>query len=199
MQADTGLSGLSGIINVYLLQDLFSGTNGTHLSAHTMNIGPGWTAGTHELSLLNGAATNTDAGSASEDISDSGQSTVTANGTVQLTDLAVNGGCGLIIRGSDTSNYYLAYWQKGASAQFALYTKVAGAYTQRASTNVTNDTNPHSMQVSGSGNTVTAYLDGGNSISYTSSFNNTATKCGVFADYQTVSKALVSNFNATSP
>lgn len=121
-----------GPTNIYLY-DLFAGTNGTAITSHTMNVGPGWTqsAGT---ATLNGTGA-VKMGTAGRIVSDAGKANAqfVADFNFATTASAV----GVAARWTDASNFWVC--RLGASASvpgLSIYEVVAGAATQRAYTNV---------------------------------------------------------------
>ncbi len=175
-----------------LLLDNFSGSNGTNLTAHTMNTGPGWTTGQNGFTLDgSGHTVATTASADCWDLSDSGQSSVTATLTVN----AGSSSGGLVIRAQDANNFWLAELVGTGQNLLKIYEIAAGSFTVRASTSQ-DATVARVVMFQGSGTTLTTSVQGGANVGYTSSDFQTATKCGVHA-FGTV--PLLSSFQVTNP
>lgn len=166
-----------------LLQDTFTDTNGTDLTAHTMDVGPGWTAGAGALTISTNRATAVSL--ASFYWADCGQVdytltvdlTTSASGTSQLSG---------IVRVTDANNLWMVDIDTSAGA-FQLFQRTAGTYTQRAGASVSLANNTtYALAVTTSGDTISATLDGGSGISYGSaSQGNSSTLCGIGNSYTT--------------
>lgn len=178
--------GCGNVGSSYLLRDLFAGADGTNLTSHAMDVGPGWTAGAGAITLSGNKAT----GNASGNYwADSAQANVTASLDVVLST-GVAGD--LILRATDNNNFWLLEPYNDA---FVLYEKNAGSFTIRASTAVST-AGSHTIQAVCSGSTIAATFDGGNQISYGSAtFNQTATRHGISDGG--VSNTAMDNFQVT--
>lgn len=165
----------AAIASMYLLRDTFTDVNGTALGSHTMTVGGGWTAdaGTwtvqsnqaNPATLTGGQAVATaDAGAAA------GKLTVTIPDTGVAT--------GAVARLVDAANYWLVYAM--ASGTLRIYEVTAGVFTLRASV-ATVWVNGDTMSLECRGDVLTA-THGADTVSYTSSVRNTATRWGLYAE-----------------
>src|SRR5438132_1771920 len=122
MQADSGLSGLSGIVvatggATTDVLDHFTDTNGTNLTAHTPDTRPGsnaWSALSGTITIQSNQA---QASGVAEYVIDSGQSDVTISGLVTPQTSDTNGLDG---RRSDTNNGWLIGLSNAAN-QLRIY------------------------------------------------------------------------------
>lgn len=206
MQALTGLSGLSGLIPAggptTLLKDNFIDANGTALTAHTMNTGPGWT-------LLEGTVytiqSNSASGAQATDhaIADATNATVTITVTVtfsasNLTNTFRSGFSTRVVSS-------LTYWmvdKAGLDGGVRILTKQVGiGFTVRATYAAPSPTAGQAYVLKGvwSGDTLTVTQDGANAISYTSNLNSTATKQGVRVDTDGTNALISNTFLVTNP
>lgn len=88
-----------------LLQDTFTGTNGTNLTAHTMNVGPGWTVPSGGYNIQSNAALSN--GAAGKQIAFSDASNADTVITLDVAIPAVTAYvAGALVRYADTSNYW---------------------------------------------------------------------------------------------
>lgn len=168
-----------------LLLDRFTDTNGVDLAVHTMDIGSGWTILTGAVLIQSnkGDSSSTTDNTFARAVADAGQADVTL--TCDVTTLGVgagDGGSGVILRATDNNNlWYLDVVPgTGGSGQFRLVERNSGTDTVRASStpDIINAT-AYAFAAVLSGTTMTATLDGSNSITFSSSFNATATKFGL--------------------
>ena len=165
---------------VYLLHDLFAGTNGTNLTAHTMDVGSGWT----QLSggyTLNGSGAAVPTGSGvCLDVADAGQADMDVSVTVNASVVGMI--AGMALRAVDASNYIECIFdiQSGNNAGFSLYTVISGTPAQIATFAITPSASTnYTLRCVVKGNTWTGYLNGVQKWQTTSSQFNTATKAGL--------------------
>lgn len=158
----------------YLLRDLFTGTNGTSIASHAMDVGSGWTlevaTGTiqsNRLSSGDGMRVITDAGTADLDIS------------VDFILPAATGdySAGIVIRRQDSSNHWL--FQAVGSGDVRILDLVAGSYTVRDPTTWSADTASHTMRVVASDEEMSLYLDGVLKCAWVSGFLEQETEHGL--------------------
>lgn len=167
-----------------LLYDTFTDANGTALTAHTMNVGGGWTAAVGTFQIQSNACTPNSNNDDDQTVADAGRSDVavscqiTPNGFlgVSLSNPAI------ILRWTDSSNFWLidTVINGGSPHTLTLYERVAGVYTAKA--------NGDPSIIAGSTYTVSAVLRGQriqvrlNDVLYidysTASSNLTSTKFG---------------------
>jgi hypothetical protein len=157
-----------------ILHDTFSDTNGTNLTAHAMNTGPGWTANNGRIDVNDNTASAPNAASASVYTANAGLSDV-----VMTCDLSAGSDNGLVFRYTDISNHFVLYLNK-TSNQFELYEKVSGTYLLRTSIGVAwNAVTVYTFRVVLEGNSILCY-GGGQSLTYSTANNATATRFGLY-------------------
>jgi hypothetical protein len=117
------------------LYDTFTDADGTNLTAHTMDIGPGWTVNTGSIQILNNRADGSigPANAVSSYFSDAG----VADGVVTLKlvvpPVFTNFGGGLTFRGSAWNDCWLAALEDdGAGPYIGIYERTGGVQTPRA-------------------------------------------------------------------
>jgi hypothetical protein len=157
--------------------DHFTGVNGTNLSAHAMDLGPGWTIGSGSFTIQSNIVSSPTQAAEAHAWADAGQSDVTVTATVKWTGTET--GCGFFVRVTDNLNGYLALLD---ATGVYIFSDVAGTLTQRAFTSAPGGTfianTPYTLTCVMSGQSITV-SSGAYSASYTSSFNQTATKHGL--------------------
>ncbi len=178
-----------------LLLDHFTGSNGTSLAAHPMDVGPGWTVTQGSYTIQ----TNQCAGGSSDNWAhaDAGNANVTLTLKGTLNGAGNGHYIAPMLRYSDDNNQFqcIVY----GDGNVILYEHNAGTYTQRASGSWTADTSQHTYQLAASGTTLTLTLDGSQVLTYGSaSFNQTATGAGIRAN-GAGSADLIDDFQVTSP
>jgi hypothetical protein len=170
-----------------LVTDTFTDSNGTGLSSHTPDVdsvGGGWIedfGSGADIQILSNKAEQTDnvptypGGVAFIDV---GVADCSLSGVWRSNPtFGTNGG--MVVRATDKDNgWYIRLQNAGV---FEILERIAGSDTQRASVSPTVNLNTdYTITVQLSGTTITAQLDGGNEISYSSaSFNQTETKHGI--------------------
>jgi hypothetical protein len=176
-----------------LLLDHFSDANGTSLSAHTMDVGPGWAlSGT--WTIQSNHAQCSAAGGAGWGLAyaDAG----VANATASVTLVQAANGIGIVGRLQDSNNFFFAYIG-GSNATIVLWEMSAGSLVNRGSA-ATSFQVGDVLSIQASGTTITARQSGSASasVSYTSTDFQTATKWGLYDDLPTQS---FGTFTTTSP
>jgi len=168
-----------------LLQDSFTGANGTDLTAHTMNVGPGWTNLNTPVKIQGNRARPDAASGNGPYSSDAGNADVTVTLDV-VVPASGNMVSGALLRASASTDFWAGYIQSddnGATARLVISDNQSGVFTPRASqafaappagTTVT-------LTVVASGNSITLSANTGESCNFTSSFNNSVTKHGLFS------------------
>jgi hypothetical protein len=172
----------AGGTTTYLL-DHFTDANGTQLTSHTMDTGPGWTQ-------YEGTAANCTIISNQADLPDNpdtlasdaggGHSDVTESvkAIVQGGNVGNGDQFGLVGRLTDANNYWLLMLD--GNGNWVIYEKSGGSFTSRASTTLTVSSGTFTLQGVYSGATITATVNGAHSINYSSATSNqTATKFGL--------------------
>lgn len=181
--------GKSAEVASTLVSDTFTDTNGTSLTAHTPDVdtvGGGWSlatatgsgSGTFTIENNKLEATRTSSTYFPIGTIDVGQADVTidVNLTFETDDFGFDG---IVFRYQDQSNFWFAT-REATSGDFRILEKNAGVNTERASiaAGISAGTN-HDMQVVLSGTSITATIDGGNEITFSSSFLETETTHGL--------------------
>ena len=184
-----------------VLEDLFVDTNGTNLTAHTMNIGPGWTAqagGT--LTIESNSCQSPSTFVQNLYTSDSGYANTTASVTVSATGAALDI-LGLCLRFADVNNYWTIYaiangnvWKflELGRTETGNSSAVASVALPSLPTNVS-----YMLQIQTSGPNFYASF-GGYTLNYTDGFNATDTVCGLFAT-DLSQPGIYNNFKVTTP
>jgi hypothetical protein len=162
--------------------DTFTDTNGTSLDAHSPNTGNGydeegsceWEIQSNKAEYLSGSALCV----ASTDVADATVAVTADIGVPNDTNYSV----GIILRGSDASNYWALSIGRdsGGTPALQLSENNAGVFTLRDSENlgaVTNTTQTVTLSVTG--NDFTGSI-GATQVTYTSSLHNTSTEVGLF-------------------
>lgn len=161
------------------LNDTFTDANGTALTAHTMDVGPGWTAGVGTLQIQSNAATPNSNNDADYVTTDGGKS----DAQIDVTATPQSGSGWesspqLLFRWSDNSNFWLAHIT-GAGNAFQLYERAAGVDTLRGTAAGITSGNSHAITIVLQGATITGFVNGVQKWSWTSaSSNQTATGYG---------------------
>lgn len=157
-----------------VLQDAFGGVDGTDLTVHTMDLGPGWLSD-GSFDIQSNRAHSVSSGStkvayANASISDARISAIVNRG-------GTNFGVGVVLRFLDSSNYWLLDL---GSSEFALYEVNAGVFTKRASRSVSNNSSAdHTIIATCSASLIIATMDGGNQVVFSSVFLQTETRFGL--------------------
>lgn len=182
--------------------DTFHDTNGTNLTAHTMNSGLGWgiTSGTWTINS-NVLKQTVNDGTNREAYSDAQAANVT-NTLVATTPSTGQYWLGAVIRFIDDNNY----WRCGldtAGPVLYLQEDTGGTRTTRASTSA-SVTAPNNTSITtvlaASGNSITVTSSAGGSLSFSSSSHNTATLCGITAyDDGSYTSPAYTSITVTSP
>lgn len=166
--------------------DLFTASDGTAMNGRTpspLTAGNNWATliGTAGLQTVRGNRLRLDASSATQSIAvDAGAANVIIYATLQATHLPDSAaGVGIVFRASDASNYWLAWITRSATTLFKVVAGVATSVDTEAATHYPGV--PYQVQVVCNGNSITATVNGGESVSASDAHNNTATKHGVHA------------------
>ena len=169
------------------LYDEFTGTNGTTLPAHTMNVGGGWTSQT------NGLCTGTLDFTIQSNAAQPGAQIiglVTADATVldyvATVDMLVpnqnNYVGGLLFRFVNCANWWAVLIERdaGGTPYMAIIESNAGTRTYRATVNVPAATNTTlNLKVTLSGNSIVALAGTGETCNYSSSLHASSTLVGL--------------------
>jgi len=162
----------------YQFQDTFTGTNGDNIQGRSLEVGTAtWTENVGNMDIQSNEA-NVITDGAGEALThaassfDTGLSDFTARVDIKHSDFgktASNMVGGLMFRRQDGNNFWLAVI-KGGAQEFELRKYVGGSKTNVVNTPfVPADNTWYTIEVVCSGTSITATLDGGNSINTTSS------------------------------
>lgn len=127
-----GVPTACGASGTNFAQDTFAGTGGTHLQAHTDNLGNAWTqldtTGTF-LNLTGGGALNSSTGGGNQQIYNDAATPTCADYSVLATlTLNTSVAAGPTCRSTDKNNRYQGIWN-GFSSQWMIQKIVAGVTT----------------------------------------------------------------------
>lgn len=169
-----------------VLYDTFTDTNGTNLSSHAMNVGPGWsyftTGGSNPTwQIESNQCEETGGGGTVGAVADAGVSdgvmTVSFYST-QTSPSNFNNGIGCVFRWSDANDFLLV--DMGATEGLTLYKVASGSFTSLGSYSFSPSINTtYTVQVVANGTSITVYLNSTSVITVTSNYNQTATKWGI--------------------
>jgi hypothetical protein len=183
------------LLKSLLLWDTFTDVTGTNITAHTMNIGPGWTVSGTTWTIQTNQVEVTGA-SGGTIYAGAGVANVTASVDVNITATTAvrHGHAG---RFSDANNAWRTTLNQSGGL-FELVEVASGTSTVRASASLTVNTGTaYTIAVTYNGTTITATVNGGSQISYGSaSSNQTVTNFGCYAG--TSNKATFDNFVVNS-
>ena len=176
MLAPSALTVVGGVTT--LVSDTFTDSDSTVLSAHTPDIdtvGGGWTAGTGTPDIQSNKASSPDDGDVNADI-DAGNANVIVSADV-LIATANDGFIGLAMRYTSTTSK----WSLEFSTTLLKLVERDTTSTTRASTAITVAKDAeHALSATCSGDDFTCTINGGDEITYTSTFNNSVTNHGLF-------------------
>jgi hypothetical protein len=185
---------------VVLLADSFIDTNGTALTSHTMDLGPGWTAVDSTLQVESDAATQGNANTTGTAKSDSGQSSVAIYGTINFGSTTNNNSIGLLGRFSDTNNYW--YMQCNINAGVVrLAERNNGTSVSRGSASYSWSTNTnYAIAMVLSGANISLYINGSQKVTYSNgnTTNPNTTTHGILVNPTTANACWIFNFLVTS-
>lgn len=176
------------------VEDTFTDTNGTALTSHTPDtdtVGTGWEAVTNLFDIQSNKAT-TNSGSDNVAVIDSGQADCTIRVTANYD--TSNKYPAIMFRVTDADNMW--YAQNTNQLTFEMVERTGGSNTSRASVSKSFSGGvDYDYDVILSGNSITAHIDGGSEITYSSAVRNTVTKHGIRA-FQT--ETVFDNFSVKS-
>lgn len=172
-----GAGGAAGNATV-LLKDTFTDADGTSLTSHTMDVGPGWTVYAGSWDVRNDKTEITASTGINAAAADSGHS----DATVRADVTPGNNSCGIVGRLTDVNNYWWAECDNNGQA-FRLVEYNAASVINRGQVSLTvSGSSTYTVQAVFSGSNITVTLNGGNAISYSSAtFNQTATRHGLWS------------------
>lgn len=164
------------------LSDTFTGTNGTNLTAHTMDVGPGWTNVQGTFQIQSNTCQSISATDGDSYVSDSGQAdfTVSFDGTCFYTNTGNICTTDLLARWQDANNFWILQ-DFAANNSYFLYARIGGSYSLRA--NNTHASSPsgvtHNVALTFNGSAIEAFFNGVSCLTYTDSLYATQTKVGM--------------------
>lgn len=177
----TKLSALPPAPTIFF-KDNFTAADLTNLNGRIPDVGPAWvvTNGAWDIMSDHGRCTSGASGGLAGIVAgDAGQANGLITSTIRLAATDVGG---MIFRYTDNNNFWLLRVDRFSGA-LDIYTRIAGAYTLRAHGVIAMSAGvwyPFSTELDG--DDVSCSFDGGAPITFTSTFNNTATRHGLFAD-----------------
>jgi hypothetical protein len=185
----------------YLLYDTFTDSDGTNLTAHTMNTGSGWTSLFGTWVITSNRAVRSTSGDNEVIVADAGATNVTATVTANIGAAQSFAWVGLVVRATDNSNYWLGLIQTISSPSVQLYEKSGGSYTLRdSSTPVVTTSTDYNLKLVASGTTITFYIDNVQVATYASMATGlSATKCGIGASAINPTTRTFNDFAVVSP
>ncbi len=165
-----------------LLNDTFTDVDGTLLTAHTMNTGPGWVNGNGTFKIVSNKATPNS--NANDDMitSDAGNADVTLAMTVTAFGTAGNQrNPGIVLRYTDTTHLWLVDISPGTTNNIVLYENTGSGYTSRATGSAVIVSGTGTGVIVGCvGSVINVQISGNSIFTYiAASSNNTATKYGL--------------------
>ncbi len=172
--------GQSGLVTPgFVLRDTFTDADGTNLTAHTMNVGPGWTVadGTFEINANNQVQATVVSGSQAKAtaISDAGIANISLACNLYTGDA---NGVGLNLRYKDTGSFWNAALATSAN-ELRIFQIESGLPTERAAVALTLAPSTwYTLTFTADGNALTATV-GASSCNYTSTYNNDQTSHGI--------------------
>lgn len=178
----SSLAGIRTAVDSHTLANTFlvvKPCSSTLLTAHTMNIGPGWTAGSGNFILDGlGNALPDNVGGA---LLVSDASHADATGSLDLTPISQTVSCisGLVARYQDTNNYFV-YQMNQTTGKAELVRVQGGTPTTIANPSQTfTQGTKYTLKLVTSGNNFTGYVNGSQVLTATDSFQATKTVWGV--------------------
>jgi pectate lyase len=189
--------GLVNSTSTILLLDLFAGTNGTNLTSHPMNVGPGWTALSSGFTLSGSGAAVPASTGVCLDVASAGQANVDASVTVNASALTQY--VSVVVRCQDANNLFHAVLDLGAGGLgFYLEEISGGTHIQRATYAITPATGTnYTLELKASGTTLTGILNGVPEWTYSSSDFQSQQNCGVRCNLGTA--VTFANFQVLAP
>lgn len=165
--------------------DTFTDTNGTALTAHTPNTGGAWTTVTGTFKILgNCCVPNSDADNDMALIN-----TGWSDGLVAADTTAYYTGAGnvdnpqLVFRATDVNNYWYLRWQPETGGTLVIFKMVAGVLTfvdLLANVAVVPSGQATQVMATFNGPNIAYFINGRQILRCVDTFNQTATRCGIF-------------------
>lgn len=194
------------------LYDQFTDVNGTNLTAHTMDIGGGWTK---RISAVDATSGNfTIQSNAALGVAGALYSVTTADATVSdgvmtcdfilPSSSVMNWAVGIVFRWSATGSYqvYILERDAGNTGTYTLYTRNAGSTTLLGAQGHFSSlpTGTETLTLTLNGSSLIAALNTGETLNRTSTFNQTATNMGVwsYVDGTYTYQSIIDNFKFTN-
>jgi hypothetical protein len=175
------------------LKDTFTDTNGTNLTAHTMDVGSGWSSITGNWTIQSNQAQSGSTGAIN--VADAGQASVTMTAQFTLGVANSTHDFRLLARVLDASNYIFS--QAKGDGTLLLVERKAGANTTLASGTWSADTAQHTVKMVCYGSSLSVQIDQGTPLTYQGEiFQATLTKHGIGSAWATTA-TLCDNFFVT--
>lgn len=182
-----------------VIEDAFTGANATNLTAHTIeptNVPlASWVkVGLFNITIQSNKASTTANGLTNYYV-DSGVSDCTIEAVIQK---SASCDIGIMFRFVDDGNYWFVSLSS-ATQTFKIFEKTANSYIERASTSKANSTGvDYAFKVVLSGNSITATIDDGSSINFSSGVRASETKHGLWESSAGATTITWDNFIITS-
>jgi hypothetical protein len=170
------LTGGGGGAPAPLLLDTFTGTNGALISAHTMNVGPGWTRlqGSDAFQTIESNKAQCINDNPGTIVADAGEADITLTMTVQYVS---TGAVGAVFRATDATHYWLL--DVGESGAI-LYENNAGFVVKASNATAYAADTPHIIVITTDADAISATIDGGIPLVFGgATFNQAETKHGI--------------------
>lgn len=166
-----------GVPITYLLRDTFTDADAVVLASHTPDIGGAWTSRSGATQIHSNRATIT-TGPSIHTI-DATKADFFAGLRGRITATGAADYIGLIFRYVDTSNYWLVHIDENDNS-LSIFEVTSGSFSQRATVGIAIGLyTDYTLQVLCQGTSITAWLNGANQISYSSSVRQSATLVGI--------------------
>jgi hypothetical protein len=163
-----------------LLKDTFTDTDGTLLTAHTMDVGPGWTQPSGSAwEIRSNQANHLSSDQQVRVYSDAGKANVTYTLDVVLSSFEF----GVVFRFIDSANYWYVYYACNYGGS-QLWKRVSGVKTSVATgTNTWTPGATYTITVTLAGDSISVAITNGTTLTATDAAHNTGTKYGFFTQY----------------
>jgi hypothetical protein len=135
--------------------DTFTGTDGTNLTAHTMDSGDAWTAWAGSITIQSNRAV---AQSGSNDyVTDIGTAQAKVVCKFQCAAANANQAASIILRGTDSTHYLIAYFSGDGNG--VLYWRHSGSFDSLGTFVWAADASEHTATILCKGTTITVQID----------------------------------------
>jgi hypothetical protein len=187
--------GSTGVVT--LISDTFTDTNATALASHviapTNTPAASWTVDVGAITISSNKAIATENSRSS---ADAGIADGSVSASMQMTSNGTDSSMGVAGRVTDASNLWVARLYNG---NFDLVEVNAGVFTARDTDAFAHAANTdYLIKIVFNGTSITATVDGGTTLTYTSSFSQAATKHGLYLYGDSGATARADNFTVTN-